>query len=128
MGVTDDESFDAKALALRPEQLESGRLAETGIAAAKRERRKKAFVLAPLEQFERIANTPNDAAWKVFVHLLSLDWRYPGNVIRVGNVALKRFGVSPDAKVRALLKLEGLGLIKVKKMLPRRSPEVIVLK
>ena len=128
MGVTDDESFDAKALALRPEQLESGRLAETGIAAAKREKRKKQFVLVPLEQFARLANTPNDAAWKVYVHLLSLDWRYPGNVIRLGNVALKRFGVSPDAKVRALLKLEGLGLIKVKKMLPRRSPEVIVLK
>jgi hypothetical protein len=127
MGMTDDESFDAKALALRPEQLESGRLAETGIAAAKREKRKKSFVLVPLEHLERIAKTPNDAAWKVYVHLLSLDWRYPGNVIRVGNVALKRLGVSPDAKVRALLKLERLGLIKVKKMLPRKSPEVIVL-
>jgi hypothetical protein len=123
-----DDTFDAKALALKPEQLESGRLAETGIAAAKRERRKKQFALVPLEQFERLAKTPNDASWKVFLHLLFLDWRYPGNVIRVGNLALKQLGVSPDAKIRALIKLEGLGLIKVKKMLPRSSPEVIVLR
>ena len=52
-----DNSFDAKALALKPEHLESGRLAETGIAATKRERRKKEFAQITREQIERLCSS-----------------------------------------------------------------------
>jgi hypothetical protein len=122
------DTFDAKALALKPEHLERGRLADTGIAAAKRERRKGDFVRLSLNQFERLAKTKNKASWKVFIRLLFLDWRYPGNVIQLGNIALKGLGISRNAKYRALTELEELGLLEVKNRLPRASPEVIVLR
>jgi hypothetical protein len=88
MGVTDDESFDAKALALRPEQLESGRLAETGIAAAKREKRRREFAQITREQLERLSPTTSAATLKVFLFLLLIDWKSPGKPILVAPMAV----------------------------------------
>jgi Fic family protein len=79
-------------------------------------------------QFERLTKTRNEASWKVFFRLLFLDWRYPGNIIRLGNIALNGLGVSRNAKRRALDELEELGFIKVKSRNQRASPEVVVLR
>jgi hypothetical protein len=46
--------------------------------------------------------------------------------IPIGNIDLARRGVSPDAKIDALRKLEAAGLIRVQHR-PRKSPRVTVL-
>jgi hypothetical protein len=121
-----DDNFDAKALALKPEHLESGRLADTGIAATKRERRRREFVQITREQIERLAKATNIATPKVFHFLLLIDWRSPGRVIRLANGALEQqIGVDRYAKRRALSELKKLGLIKLRKR-ERKSPEIVV--
>jgi hypothetical protein len=120
-----DDNFDAKALALKPEHLERGRLAETGIAATKRERRKRDFAQISRDQFERLTKTTNASSLKIFLHLLFLNWRSPGRAIRLANGALELIGVSRYAKRRALPELKKLGLIKLRKR-ERKSPEIVV--
>ena len=120
-----DDNFDAKALALKPEQLESGRLADTGIAATKRERRKREFAQITREQIERLAGA-EEPVTTVFHFLLLIDWKDPGKPIRLANDQLEQLGVSRWAKNRALAKLVRLGLIK-KRGRPRKSPEIVVL-
>jgi hypothetical protein len=122
-----DDNFDAKALALKPEQLEPSRLAETGTAAAKRERRKREFAQITRQQFERLAKTTNAASWKIFHHLLFLNWKSPGRVIRLANGALGQIGVSRYAKYRALPELKRLGLIRIRNKRKDKSPEIVVL-
>jgi hypothetical protein len=119
--------FDAKVLALKPEQLESGRLADTGIAATKRKQRRREFALITRDQFERLAKTTNAASWRIFLHLLLLSWRSPGRVVRLANGALERVGVNRQAKYRALPELEGLGLIGTKDKRKNKSPEAFIL-
>jgi hypothetical protein len=114
--------FDAKALALKPEHLESGRLADTGIATTKRERRKREFAQITREQIERLAGA-KEPTTTVFLFLLLVDWKDPGKPIRLANGQLEQLGVSRFAKGRALTKLVRLGLIKKR----RKSPEVVVL-
>jgi hypothetical protein len=121
------DSFDAKALALKPEHLKPGRLAETGIAATKRERRKREFALISREQFERLTKTTNTASWRIFIHLQLLSWRSPGRAIRLANGALEQIGVDRYAKYRALPELKELGLIELKTKHKRKSPEIVVL-
>jgi hypothetical protein len=119
------KSFDAKALALKPEHLERGRLAETGIAATKRERRKREFAQITREQIERLAGA-KEPVTTVFHFLLLIDWKDPGKPIRLANGQLEQLGVSRWAKNRSLTKLVRLGLIK-KRGRPRKSPEIVVL-
>jgi hypothetical protein len=112
-------------LALKSEQLEPSRLAETGIAATKRAKRKQEFAQITREQVERLAKTTNAASWKIFLHLLLLSWRSPGRTIRLANGALERVGVDRYAKYRALPELEELGLIEVRRS-ERKSPEIVI--
>jgi hypothetical protein len=121
-----NKSFDAKDLALKPEQLERSRLAETGIAATKRAQRRREFALITREQLERLAPTMSAATLKVFLFLLLIDWKARGKPILVANGGLEQFGVSRFAKSRALPELAGLGLIEIRRR-PRKSPEIVVL-
>jgi hypothetical protein len=118
-------TFDAKALALKPEHLEPGRLAETGIAATKRERRKREFAQITREQLERLAQAKSAATLKVFLFLLLTDWKDRGKPILVANGKLEQLGVSRFAKGRALSELAELGLIKMQKR-PRKSPKIVI--
>jgi DNA-binding MarR family transcriptional regulator len=118
-------AFDAKALALKPEHLETGRLAKTGIAAAKKEKRKREFAQITREQIERLAQVRSAATLKVFLFLLLIDWKDRGKPILVANGQLEQLGVSRYAKRRALSELERLGLIKVCKRL-RKSPKIVI--
>jgi hypothetical protein len=118
--------FDAKALALKPEQLEPSRPAETGIAAAKKKQRKREFAQITREQLERLSPTMSPATLKVFLFLLLIDWKYPGKPILVANGGLKQLNVSRFAKGRALSELVELGLIKMRTR-SRKSPEIVIL-
>jgi hypothetical protein len=122
-----DDTFNAKALRLKPEQLKSSRLVETGIVATKREQRRREFAQITREQFERLAKTTNAASWKIFLHLLLLSWRSPGRAIRLANGALERVGVDRHAKYRALPELEELGLVEIRNKRKNKSPEIVIL-
>jgi hypothetical protein len=118
-----DDSFDAKALALKPEQLKNLRPVET--SAARVERRKRDFVKVTSNQFDRLTKTTNVAAWKIFLRLLFINRYSPGKTIRLANVALGQIGVSRHAKYRALPELERLGLIEIRKR-KHKSPEIVI--
>src|ERR1700730_8840974 len=121
-----NNTFDAGALALKPEHLDRRRLAETGIAATKRGQRRREFAQISREQLERLSPTRSPATLKVFLFLLLIDWKYPGKPILVANGGLKQLNVSRFAKSRALSELVELGLIKMRTC-SRKSPEVIIL-
>jgi hypothetical protein len=118
-------SFDAKALALKAEQLGPSRLAETGIAAAKRKRRKREFAQITREQVNRLRGAAS-ATITVFHFLLLIDWRSPGKPILLANGGLEQIGISRWAKYRALSELEELGLIELRNR-GRKSPEVVIV-
>ena len=63
--------------------------------------------------------------WVVACHILYETWRSKGQPIKLPNGMLGRLGVSRDAKVRALRKLEQLGLVSVE-WRPRKSPIVTI--
>jgi hypothetical protein len=115
--------FNAKDLKLRPEQLKASRSVETG--AAKPKRRKREFIQITREQSNRLDNTKNSATEIVFRHLMFLNWKSPGRVIRLPNAALELKGVYRQAKTRALIELKKLGLIRLK-MRSRKSPEIVI--
>jgi hypothetical protein len=118
-----DSDFDVKDLRLRPEQLKNLRPAETGVAKLKRSKRE--FIQITREQSDRLDKAKNLATYKIFLHLLFLNWKSPGKTIKLANGALEQIGVSRYAKRRALPELKRLGLIKLRQR-PRKSPEIVV--
>jgi hypothetical protein len=118
-----DNSFSVKDLKLRPEQLKNLRPVEASVAKPKRSKRE--FVQITRDQFSRLTKATNIASWKIFHHLLFLNWKFPGKTIRLANGALEQIGVTRFAKCRALPELKRLGLIKLRKR-PRKSPEIVV--
>jgi hypothetical protein len=117
-----DDTFNANALKLRPEQLK--RLKPAKASVSKPERRKREFIQITHEQSERL-DKANHAAEIVFRYLLFLNWKSPGRTIYLANGALSEKGVSRFAKCRALDNLKKLGLVRLKKR-PHKSPGVIV--
>jgi hypothetical protein len=63
--------------------------------------------------------------WAVACHILYETWREKGRPIKVPNGMLARCGVSRSAKVRALRKLEELGLVSIE-WRPHKSPIVTI--
>jgi hypothetical protein len=118
-----DDAFNAKDLKLRPEQLQDLRPVKTG--AGKPTRSKREFIQITHDQFSRLTKATNIASWKIFLHLLFLNWKSPGKTIRLANGALEQIGVTRFAKCRALPELKRLGLLKLRKR-PRKSPEIVV--
>jgi hypothetical protein len=63
--------------------------------------------------------------WRLAVYLLHLHWKSRGKPIQLANAVLRQMCVGSDAKWRALLELETLGLVAVSRR-DRKSPEVIL--
>ena len=118
-----NNTFSAKDLQLRPEQLKNLRPVEA--SAAKPKRSKREFIQITREQSERLDKAKNIATHKIFLHLLFLNWKSPGRTIRLANEALVRKGINRQSKSHALLELRKLGLIKLK-IRPRKSPEIVI--
>jgi Fic family protein len=116
------EEFSAESLKLKPEHLKNLKPVEKPIA---RKRQTREFVQITREQSERLDKTKNATTYKVFHHLLFLNWKSPGRTIRLANEVLAKKGIDRHAKRRALSELKKLGLIKLK-MRPRKSPEIVV--
>jgi hypothetical protein len=122
--------------ALRPEQL-----AELQEASSKVERfkshaktqpkrvslRPEAFVMLPYAQTLEVAGRLGGAAAAVMAELAYLAFRAHRSQVILANAALQAVGVSPDAKVRALRRLEAAGMVAVDWRGPGRSPLVTLL-
>jgi hypothetical protein len=98
-----------------------------GTTKPKREAKRLAgFVKVPWAWANALAsNDVGGNVWAVACHIIYETWRANGQPIKVPNGMLGRLGVSPDAKVRALRKLERLGLVSVE-WRPRKSPVVTI--
>jgi hypothetical protein len=118
-----DTIFSAENLKLKPEQIKRLKPADTGVTKPKR--RKREFIQITREQSDRLDKAKNFATEIVFRHLMFLNWKSPGRVIRLPNAALELKGVYRQAKTRALIELKKLGLIALK-MRPRKSPEIVI--
>jgi len=120
--MTTDDTFNVKDWKLQPEQLKDLRPVET---TTKLKRPKREFIQITRDQSERLDKTKSITTYKIFLHLLFLNWKSPGKTIRLANEALARKGINRRVKSRALLELRKLGLIKLK-MRSRKSPEIVV--
>jgi hypothetical protein len=67
------------------------------------------------------------AAWPIYCYLLMVNWKDLRQPVKLTNEALAELGISRDAKARALLQLERVGLIKVKRA-GRQAPIVTPMK
>ena len=112
-----DDTFDLSRYAPPPGMV--------GTAKPKREaKRLVGFIRMPWDWANALAsNDVGGKVWAVACHILYETWRAKGRPIKVPNGMLERAGVSPDAKVKALRKLEQLGLVSVE-WRPRKSPVV----
>jgi hypothetical protein len=120
------EEFSAESLKLKPEHLRNLRPVDTDALKSKQRGRKRDFAQITRDQFNRLTKATNAASWKIFLHLLFLNWQNPGRAIRLANGVLREIGVTRYTKYRALPELKKLGLIKMRKKRGRKSPEIIV--
>ena len=98
------EEFSAESLKLKPEHLKNLRPVET--SAVKPKRQKREFVQITREQSERLDKAKNIATWKVFLHLMFLNWKSPGRTIRLANGALGEKGCRPTRKTPRSTRVE----------------------
>ena len=122
------DTFDLGALALTPETL--AELAEARKQAQpKRVRpaRPEAFVKLPYERTLAAAGRLGNAPLAVLVELAYQAFKRHRSVVPLANAALRSVGVSHDAKVRALRRLEADGMIAVDWRGGRKTPVVTLL-
>ena len=96
------------------------------VVPRKIQRQRRHFVKVPWSWIERLAGAHYIASYRVALHLLYQHWKNGGQPILLANGMLRREGVAPDTKWRALRELERLGLITVVRR-PRKSPLVTVI-
>jgi hypothetical protein len=84
------------------------------------------FVKLPYESARIIAGR-RDASMAVLIELAHLRFRRRESVVPLGNAALQSVGVSHDAKVRALRRLEADGLVAVDWRGGKKTPHVRLL-
>ena len=76
-------------------------------------KRKEQFVRLPLPVLDVLAKASGDKLMPVYCHVLHESWRTGGQPVKAANGLLETLGISPDAKVSALRRLERLGLVSI---------------
>jgi hypothetical protein len=79
------------------------------------QKRDEPFVLVPLAATAQAAKATRCAKLFVWLLLLHRVWRDKSQTVALSNCALAPYGISPDAKLRALADLEAAGLIQVER-------------
>ena len=82
------------------------------------------FIKLPLGWVEKLSGAKYAATFKIAHYLLNVEWRSPGQPIRLSNLTIKRLGLSRNQKSRAIAELQGLDLVQVEAGKPRQSPLV----
>ena len=96
------------------------------VVPQKIQRRRRQFVKVPWSWIERLAGAHYIASYRVALHLLYQHWKQGDRPILLANGMLRRDGVAPVTKWRALRELDQLGLITIERR-PRKSPLVTVI-
>jgi hypothetical protein len=103
-------------------------LPEDHPAQAKTKRQRREFVIISHKQLAILRKgRASAAAWNVFMELLWLSWRSDGNQIKFTNHCLDRLGIIRSTRVRAIRELAKLGLVRIVRAAPKKSPILIVL-
>jgi hypothetical protein len=122
-----DDDFDFTACRLTPERLaEIQKLKPERPGKVPRPARPGAFVKLPYEQTLATASR-RDASLAVLVELAFQAFKRHRNQVPLANAALRSVGVSSDAKVRALRRLEADGMVSVDWRGGRKTPLVTLL-
>jgi hypothetical protein len=110
----DEDPFDVAKLRLTPEMLAENSAKLVQLKATRQRQKAKAghFVMLPYEKMLEVCGW-RDASAAVLVELAYRAFRAHGTEFALPNKALEAVGVSPDAKVRALHRLEAVGLVAV---------------
>jgi hypothetical protein len=123
-----DDEFDLSAYRLTPEL--AAQLAEPGSKIQPRTRlhpaRPGAFVQLPYKLALTVAGR-RDASLAVLVELAYQAFKTHRNPVPLANAALRSVGVSSDAKVRALRRLEADRIVSVDWRGGRKTPLVMLL-
>lgn len=126
---TDDGAFDLDAYRIKPERAVV--MAEARKQQQSRKRlhpgRSEAFVKLPYERTLAAAGRLGDASMAVLIELAYQAFRTHRNVVPLANAALRSVGISPDAKVRALRRLEANGMVSVDWRGGKKTPLVTLL-
>jgi hypothetical protein len=107
-------------------QIEHAASVANQLVSKRRPRRKGEFVMVPLEWMHRLAGARYKATATLALHLLHRAFKERNHTVKVANGLLALKGVSRRQKWRALLELEGMGLIKVEHR-GRKSPGITLL-
>jgi DNA-binding transcriptional ArsR family regulator len=108
------------------------RAGEQVVGAARRTRRKKMFVMVPLEWLEATTRATQTPQAFLSIWLLHLAWKAgsrtgnTGRTFPLPNGQLTEYGVDRRAKRRALANLEKAGLIAVERR-GRKTPIITIL-
>jgi hypothetical protein len=78
-------------------------------------RRSKEHFARLTKERQKLLAGASGAAWAIYSYLLTVNWLDLHRPVKLANSVLAELGVSPDAKLRALLQLERAGLVKVKR-------------
>jgi hypothetical protein len=124
------DPFDLSKMALDAKLIaELAPFQKTSAAKPKRQssRAKAEFVQLPYEGTLAAAGQLKCAPLAVLVELAYQVFKTHKREVPLTNSTLRRIGISPKAKLRALYHLEAAGLVKVAWFGERRSPRVTVL-
>jgi hypothetical protein len=122
--------FDLKAFAVTPEELVDLQARARAQSSERKRGRKaepEAFVLLPYERTLAAAGRLRDAPMAVLVELAHRAFKTHKNPVLLSNAALAVAGVSHDAKVRSLRRLEAAGLVVVDWRGGKKTPLVTLL-
>jgi hypothetical protein len=119
--VTDD-TFSVEDLELKSEDIEKLKTNEV----KRRPRQKRGFVMMTLAWKNQLYKAHYACTFRVGIELHYLNYKSFYKPFVLTNVAAARIGIDRQAKHRALLELEALGLIAIERR-SRKSPLITVL-
>jgi hypothetical protein len=106
------------------------RIAELEAAAPKKRKKKveREFVQISRKQLAILRRgRAKAAAWNVFAELVWLSWKAGGKSIKFTNHSLAEMNISHGSRTRAIRELVKLGLVRIDRSTPRKSPILTVL-
>jgi hypothetical protein len=87
---------------------------------------RRQFVRVPWSWIERLQKAKRVSSYRLAMVLIYEHWRTGGRPVVLSNVTMQQEGLSRRSKSNALVELETLGLIQVKRR-RRRAPRVVPL-
>jgi hypothetical protein len=120
------EDFDLDDFALPPEPIAEGGKVRAGVQPRLHKTKTGFFVKLPYERMLEVSGW-RDAGTAIMVELAWQAFKTHKHSVLLSNAALRSVGVSADAKVRALRRLEAAGLIAVNWRGGKKTPLVTLL-